>query len=156
MKAWRTITARALLRAIFLSSLGLIIGAIVNIMGVRPPPVQINIMGRRIGGGLVDGGAVVYYVGTGRLMHVGDLAGPIVDSSFERYYSLTLLQITNDPLIVFATLTATMTMLVAKRFKSSRYAPGHCVTCGYDLRGPSERCPECGTPIDAQISGKKS
>lgn len=29
------------------------------------------------------------------------------------------------------------------------YEPGHCVNCGYNLRGlPEPRCPECGQPFD--------
>lgn len=49
------------------------------------------------------------------------------------------------PLMIFALAPALMIVRHAKR---RRNREGCCVTCGYDLRASSERCPECGTPIN--------
>jgi hypothetical protein len=42
--------------------------------------------------------------------------------------------------------------IASQRARRERRDRNLCVKCGYDLRASSERCPECGTLIDATNS----
>jgi hypothetical protein len=49
-----------------------------------------------------------------------------------------------------------ITMGLVVLLRRRRRSPGHCRTCGYDLRGTPDRCPECGTPAARAAAGGAS
>ena len=52
------------------------------------------------------------------------------------------------PYWFFALLFAILPAIWLRRFRR-RIPPGHCRSCGYDLRASRESCPECGSEIPA-------
>jgi hypothetical protein len=42
--------------------------------------------------------------------------------------------------------------MLRRRSLRERSLPGHCRACGYDLRGSSEKCPECGMATAASTA----
>ena len=65
---------------------------------------------------------------------------PRVSGRSRGYISLTL------PFWLLFTLAAIPTAILWRRDRRT-VNPGHCLTCGYDLRASKKTCPECGAAI---------
>lgn len=68
---------------------------------------------------------------------------------FDRSGLLTMGQLTVPlwiPVVVFGLLLGLCFLPMHRR--GERRKLGLCLTCGYDLRGSGERCPECGTAFE--------
>ena len=58
---------------------------------------------------------------------------------------------------VFVLLAAYPSWFVRKSMRRrKRVKGGHCVGCGYDLRGSAERCPECGRQVPAPLTSESA
>jgi hypothetical protein len=62
------------------------------------------------------------------------------------YIRLALTAIFIVVLVVVGIRTGIGDLIVRVKLRKyrSRFAPGHCAGCGYDMRASPERCPECG------------
>ena len=63
-------------------------------------------------------------------------------------YRLTSIAIPYWPVVLVTALLPGRSVVRYGRYRYRRaFKPGACSSCGYDLRGSPERCPECGTPV---------
>ena len=59
-----------------------------------------------------------------------------------------------SPLVLLPVCVFCMFFVMRTAVRRTHVDAKHCVKCGYDLRGGHERCPECGTPVSAELVQK--
>jgi hypothetical protein len=67
-----------------------------------------------------------------------------------RWWNHTLRFLTRSAVV--AALLAIFATLLHRWQRRAQRLPGHCRSCGYDLRATPDRCPECGGPVPATSS----
>src|SRR5208282_1131825 len=74
------------------------------------------------------------------------MENPYFFSSGSNFYRGYLLKF---PHLLLVVVVMILIQLLLETVRRRRPVPGLCQQCGYDIRGNSERCSECGTPISA-------
>ena len=77
----------------------------------------------------------------------------LMDDTFARGAAPDLVCFWLSYLLILGAILAFFIVPARRRHRVAHWrALGLCLTCGYDLRASSERCPECGTPIPADLA----
>jgi hypothetical protein len=104
---------------------------------VSPPSGSLQVVNALGSETVLDFGVVEYddYWSDSRLGHFLGTAGQPLHFNGSSIPLWLAIVITGAPPILW---------IIMRAIRRRKFAPGHCVRCGYDLRATPARCPECG------------